>query len=151
MYNGNSYSPLETLWLWRKEVWLYFVHLKYSKHICSQVWVTYLVQQECAMARHSSSVVHHCRDVAGKTDENKLHWLGHVPVFQNHLTYSLIISFNGKLCQIFSNISSMKIQLWVFGQGQHRILTLHWPPARRSQRKPWDHICSGRVLPAGGS
>lgn len=31
------------------------------------MWLTYLVQQECAMARHSSSVVHHGRDVAGET------------------------------------------------------------------------------------
>lgn len=30
------------------------------------VWLTDLVQQECAMTRHSSSVVHHCRDVAEK-------------------------------------------------------------------------------------
>lgn len=30
------------------------------------VSLTYLVQQECAMTRHSSSVVHDCRDVAEK-------------------------------------------------------------------------------------
>ena len=28
------------------------------------VGLTYLVQQECAMTRHSPSVVHHCRDIA---------------------------------------------------------------------------------------
>ena len=52
MYNGNSDSPLEALWLSRKdrqhrqkekEVWLCSVHFKYSKYyICSQCdWHTW--------------------------------------------------------------------------------------------------------------
>lgn len=122
VYNGHSDSPLQALWLWseQKTVLSPSVPRRYSKYPRCSVKMTHLVQEERAVTRHPSSVVHDRRDVADKTNAG------------------------------FTDL----VMCWLlpeFGERWRGILTPHWPPARRSQRIPWDHICCDRGRPVGGS